>query len=594
MTRRPARTGPARPARGTRLGPVPWLILLGAALTLVIGWLDRGFDLTDEGYYLLGYRHPGDVFLTLSHFHHLVAALTLHQDWPVLFYRVLGLLVVLAPCLFFALELHRFARRGAPGRAGSRALALSAFTALGGLIAYTVGPRSLSYNGLGNACMLIEAGIALRLIGGGPAGAAHRLGLAATLGIVLAAQLVIKATAAALIGVWIVAAGATLGLGGPRRWLELGAGAAFGAAVFAAAFFAWIVPFHDWWTGISITREAMRSLYSPAALASSSLMPLGREIVIAGPPLLLSAALIGIGRRLVSAGRRTLGEGLVTFAALITLGPALLIGVLPGSELLRLNGGTRVAMLVALALALRFTARPPARAAAPAPGGARLLILLAVLPLLAALGTNNALSIQVQLHLAPWFALLWLSAEEMPEAPGLSWSDAVTAAAGLIAVVLIGRSQLVDPYRIPGGMAEQRWTFSSRIEAGRGLEVDEGTKRLVEDTRDLLDRNGFRPGDPVLAFYDLPGLVFLLGGRSPETPWFFRGADSLTVRAIALAQRDLERERVFVLTRRRLSAPIVASLDRAGLLEGMRALGTVKGRVFLDVAVIERRPPGAR
>jgi hypothetical protein len=36
-----------------------------------------------------------------------------------------------------------------------------------------------------------------------------------------------------------------------------------------------------------------------------------------------------------------------------------------------------------------------------------------------------------------------------------------------------------------------------------------------------LARFGFRPGDPILAIGDLPGVVYLLGGWSPGTSWYF-------------------------------------------------------------------------
>jgi len=36
-----------------------------------------------------------------------------------------------------------------------------------------------------------------------------------------------------------------------------------------------------------------------------------------------------------------------------------------------------------------------------------------------------------------------------------------------------------------------------------------------------LKARGFRPGDPILAIGDMPGVVYLLGAWSPGTSWYF-------------------------------------------------------------------------
>jgi hypothetical protein len=561
----------------------------------VIGWLDRGIDLTDEGYCLLGYRHPHDVYLTLSHFHHLVAALTGHRAWPVLFYRVLGLVVAIGPAAFFALQLHRTVTPAGAAPARSRMLALAAFTTLGGLACYTVGPRSLSYNGLSNACMLIEAGLTLVLISARAATGARRLTAALALGIVLAAHLAIKSTSAALMAAWILASIAALAPNGRRVPLAstTALGGTLGAAIFAAAFFGLIEPFRGWWTGLSITRDAMRAIYSPAALAESSLAPLIRQLEIAGPITLQSLGVAAAGAWFASRGRRWLGVGLISLGSLIMISVTLEGAIFPAGSRLKAHAGTLFTMLVALSMMLWLWARgrrESALAGNPTPGRTRLWALLLALPLLSALGSNNALSIQVQIHLAPWFAVLWLASEEMPAGPGRIWSDLAAVSAGLIAVFLIARSQLATPYRIAGGIWAQTERFSPRIEAGRGLRVDSGTRELVESTRDLLDRNGFQPGDPLLFFYDLPGLVYLAGGRSSMLPWFFSGSDSLACRAIRLSSEEIRRGRVFVLARGQLSAPVVASLAEAGMRTDVRMLGTIRSHYYGEIHVLEHAP----
>jgi len=50
-------------------------------------------------------------------------------------------------------------------------------------------------------------------------------------------------------------------------------------------------------------------------------------------------------------------------------------------------------------------------------------------------------------------------------------------------------------------------TFSAQVQALEILDTD-------------LRKGGFRPGDPILGFTDLPGLVYLLGGTSPGVCWY--------------------------------------------------------------------------
>ena len=50
-------------------------------------------------------------------------------------------------------------------------------------------------------------------------------------------------------------------------------------------------------------------------------------------------------------------------------------------------------------------------------------------------------------------------------------------------------------------------TFSAQVQALEILDTD-------------LCKEGFRPGDPILGFTDLPGLVYLLGGTSPGVCWY--------------------------------------------------------------------------
>lgn len=578
------------------LSPVWALVALAVALIPLAAWLNRGFDLTDEGSYLLGYQHPRDVFLTLTHFQPLVAALTGNQAWPVPFYRVAGLSLSVVSAAFFAIQVCRFTAPADRPQRPSRWVALAAFTALGSLLGYSTGPRSLSYNGLNGALTLVEAALGLMLLrrdAVAPA-ASRRFGVAILLGLALGAQFVVKATSTATMCAWLLGGALLLDRDGRGRWPAEAAGVALGVAMFAAAFFGGVVPYATWWTGISMHRAVSQS-HSLLALLGSSIAPVAGQLGVAGLPVAIAVALVVAGARFDARGRRSIAAVLRRTGAALVVVAALVVGVTPGGINRVVHGSTPFGMLMALALTMWLVMRPRrgghAAAHAAVTPRARLFLLLLVLPAAGALGTNNPLTVAVSLGLAPWFAILWLVAEDSSASPSRVWTHVVVAAAALIAVAEVNANQIVTPYRIPGGLGVQEIAFSPRIPAGKGLRVDADTKQFVESARELLDRSGFQPGDPVLAFYDLPGLVYLVGGRSPILPWFFANSDSLTCRALDLAQAELGRGRVFLFVRNGLTPEVAQCLRAAGVGDDITTLGTIHSRHYGDLYVLARIPP---
>jgi hypothetical protein len=56
---------------------------------------------------------------------------------------------------------------------------------------------------------------------------------------------------------------------------------------------------------------------------------------------------------------------------------------------------------------------------------------------------------------------------------------------------------------------------------GTALLLDDENSRFLNETRQLLEAHAFQPGDDVFAFFNMPGLVYAVGGRSPVIPWYF-------------------------------------------------------------------------
>lgn len=55
---------------------------------------------------------------------------------------------------------------------------------------------------------------------------------------------------------------------------------------------------------------------------------------------------------------------------------------------------------------------------------------------------------------------------------------------------------------------------------GKTIYLDSDQVKLLAELRGRLHPMGFRPGDPIVAIGDMPGVVYFLGGYSPGTVWY--------------------------------------------------------------------------
>jgi hypothetical protein len=78
---------------------------------------------------------------------------------------------------------------------------------------------------------------------------------------------------------------------------------------------------------------------------------------------------------------------------------------------------------------------------------------------------------------------------------------------------------LLHPYRLAGSLFEQTTPAPSQSKLS-GLLLDKETAKLVNNMQQTLMQGGFRQGDPIVALYELPGLVYSVGGRSVGVAWF--------------------------------------------------------------------------
>jgi hypothetical protein len=122
----------------------------------------------------------------------------------------------------------------------------------------------------------------------------------------------------------------------------------------------------------------------------------------------------------------------------------------------------------------------------------------------------------------------------------------ITAMAAFVLLTILGwtlSGVISAPYRLPTDL----WSQSQRFDIPQhgSVWVDPSTNAMFAQLSRAAAVNGFAPGQPVLDLTgQSPGLVMVLGGRPPVTPWLVGGYDwSDRLLRFVLAGMDLEERR---------------------------------------------------
>lgn len=173
---------------------------------------------------------------------------------------------------------------------------------------------------------------------------------------------------------------------------------------------------------------------------------------------------------------------------------------------------------------------------------------LLLTPLILGLGTGTALGDYAG-HGAVFFQMITLGIWLGIRRTGMS-SAPVVPFLWLAVVLNLFRAEasLQDPFRIRS-LSECRENW--KIPGGGSVRVDPNQKKLLQQLQSRLGMAGFRPGDPIVAIGDMPGVVYLLGGWSPGTCWYFANTpqQEFYVRAVLGAVPKEIRGRSFLILR---------------------------------------------
>ena len=510
------------------------VLVIGISAAVIAFWVTaallmtgRGFDLTDEGYYLLSYRWWSSTPRTFTGVQYLYGPVFELFGYDVRALRAFRLLTILGTHAIFAWAFMTWLRsQGIP------AVARPVWMWAGGLaivasggITYGRLPLSPGYNDVALLGSLLLVAVVLRTLVGvrqfdgrlpwAPAVAAPPVMLVMVLAKWASGVIVIV-----FIGVLaLFALRAIRPVAGVRRWLVIAAcstaASLLVANVVVGGFGSAIPPI------VRINRLVASSTNSPATLiwkyVTSGMNLVALSLLVCAVPLALGLAAM-VASRL---GHRRTSFGVAVATPFVVVGTAmfLLHGSSLGAQVSRYSAClVGLAFLVLAALLLNREDIASGRST-ERDGTLAVLILLVCLPPVQAFGTGNPLFAIAVDEFAAWMALFVLACGVLVPGRTRVFIGVTTLCAVVVAGVSGGFGLLVEPYRTAAFV-----DATTKIEgSGPAADLKVGEDEAQDLARVRMALNGqVLDGRPMVAYDELPGLVFALGGRSVGEAWYSR------------------------------------------------------------------------
>lgn len=510
MDRPAAPTAPPPPDAARRRPELLTALLLAAfalKLAVALAAVNRGFELGDEGFFLLNLKHPEAAPPPLEGYRVLGRLCRGACDVGVVGARLYRIAAELAGSLALIAGVFVWARARVfpPGAVGFGTFL--AWCLLGTLL--SVESRSLGYNDLTNLLCFSAVGALFALAAAPSRASARRALLALVAGALAGVQIPVKWPSAVLLSALAlpVIAFAVREAAGRER-LRLAGAYAAGVAAFAGLMLAALGGPGPVAARLAVAGELI------ALTEHEPLELLQRYVVLdrwtwthLGVFVLAFAA----AHRLVL--RRHPQRRDDALAAALGAAAALLL-----AATLALHPGflhPSVLYMTCLAIGLSVALLALSWRAADAASGDRLVLLLVLLalPLAVILGTNVTISMRVPTHGLPFFVLAAVLVLDLrSRIPALRFHAAAAALLLATTAAVFVRHHVVRPYGLPAPIWEQR----EEVRGLPGVRVDPATRDFLESVSATMAHMGFRPGDPVIAFDYMPGLVYYLGGTSPR------------------------------------------------------------------------------
>lgn len=516
--------------------------LITLIVTCVLIWgLNKGFDITDEGFYLLGFQENQELGISVIKFHHLIKPLFWWLDLNILNLRVMRLALLIFSAFLLTLTIKRVVKKKIDLLFTFSLLLLSA------LLTFTFGPKSLSYNSLSSSFIIFS--FCFGLIALNTEHIKYKYVLTLLSGLFLAFCFFIKPSAAFIYAffysLFIIY---EIIYHKQKNWIPFVLFIAAGWIAGNCLYFIIVESPLKFYHSFVASYAHITSLNDGHGIKdfNKGIFQLFDEIFsIAGFLCFLLIAHFFTPRYLSKKYLIICNSFLGVILLLYYYNNLVVSNNNAAPFLLISLGGLLYFLFQVITTNKKFE------------GSYSLVFMLFMLPFIGAFGTNNALISNAMYMIILWAALMiyLVYSGDLPFyiKRGLLYTFLITS------TVVFYNYYLKFPYRI-NSLDKQ-----VVLHAKSNIYLQEDLSKSIVSIEKILRSNNFKDGDPIIGMYKIPGLIYLLGGTSPgdhQSIWDHKFLD-FYLHNLKLSTQDYSKS--FILIKNSVTSAQIKKLNEAGI-----------------------------
>jgi len=466
--------------------------LVTLIVTCVVIWgLNKGFDVTDEGFYLLGFQENQELGISMIKFHHLIKPLFWWIDLNILNLRIMRLALLIFSASLLTITIKSVLKKKIDLLFTFSLLLLSA------LLTFTFGPKSLSYNSLSSSFIIFS--FCFGLIAFKKENIKYKYVLTFLSGFFLAFSFFIKPSASVIYAffysLFIVY---EIIYHKQENWLHFVLYAIVGWVAGNCLYFIMVESPLKFYHSFVTSYSHMTSLNDGHGIKdfNKGIFQLFNEIFSLAGFLCFLLIAHYFTLKFLSEKYRILCNGILTFILLIFYYNILVVS----------HNNAAPFLFISLCVLLYFLFKV-ITTNKKFEINYSLVLMLFMLPFIGAFGTNNALISNAMFMIILWAALViyMVHSIDFPH-----YMKRVLLFTFLItSTVFFYNYYLKFPYRINSLNKQVVLHEKSNIYLHKDL------NKSIISIEKILRSNNFKDGDPIIGMYKIPGLIYLLGGTSP-------------------------------------------------------------------------------
>jgi hypothetical protein len=506
------------------------MLLAAIKLGLQVWGANKGFDIWDEGLYILMLNFY-DQYPTEPHnyYSYVMAIILPLKEYGLLPLRLLAIGIETAGIAFFSYCIHQFFahRPSAPFRFSLPPFPLMLFVFLGAAF-LSVYARAFSYNDFSYFSTLVVSGLLMLFFKDGkPLTRPAQLGgllLFFIIGGLLGAQLIVKFSTSILLVFWVLIFIALFSKQSKNYIALLALFLFTGFVVFLTSLLGSYQGFSIWLYNLNEGVAQLRQIaYEPYYIIVKGYLYV--DLVLNGvyfiaPLVIAFFAFKNLNKR--NAGSKTTHHLMAYAAGTLTWLVCSL--AIPQGFL----GEFHYRFIALHIFTLLYWGIPVFKHLLQQKQWQWLLFLglLIALPFMSLLGSSNTATQTLTRYLAPWFAAIMLFL-------GCQLKEDKKAYIGMLLFLITFSGvnyvvvQVYNPYGLNAPLTDQN-TTANGLDYLNGISFDKPTATFFEELKDATMKSGYQKGGPILALGDLCGAVTAMGGYIPETFWYFSDENAIS------------------------------------------------------------------